>query len=53
MAEGEIRGFIEQIEVHNFKSYKGAHTIGPFKPFTAVVGPNGSGTSQIGRNPTV
>jgi structural maintenance of chromosome 1 len=47
MAEGEIRGFIEQIEVHNFKSYKGAHTIGPFKPFTAVVGPNGSGKSNV------
>lgn len=34
---------LKHIEVDNFKSYKGKLIIGPLKPFTAVVGPNGSG----------
>lgn len=41
------RGRIDRIEVENFKSYKGAHTIGPFKSFTSVIGPNGSGKSNL------
>ena len=41
------RGRIVRIEVENFKSYKGAHVIGPFKTFTSVVGPNGSGKSNL------
>lgn len=36
-------GFLLELEVENFKSYKGKHRIGPFKPFSAVIGPNGSG----------
>ncbi|KAF9762020.1 Structural maintenance of chromosomes protein 1A [Nosema granulosis] len=38
---------LEKIEVDNFKSYAGIHTIGPFDKFTCVVGPNGSGKSNI------
>lgn len=34
--------------MHNFKSYNGSHTIGPFDPhFTCVIGPNGNGKSNI------
>ncbi|KAL6868090.1 hypothetical protein ACP4OV_014935 [Aristida adscensionis] len=40
-------GRIERVEVENFKSYKGAQTIGPFLGFTAVVGPNGAGKSNL------
>lgn len=36
-------GKITKLELENFKSYKGKHKIGPFKNFTAIVGPNGSG----------
>ena len=35
-------GYLEQIEIENFKSYKGELKI-PFKRFTAIIGPNGSG----------
>lgn len=34
---------LKSIEMKNFKSYNGHHTIGPLKNFTAVIGPNGSG----------
>ncbi|KRZ75072.1 Structural maintenance of chromosomes protein 1A [Trichinella papuae] len=36
-------GFLREIELENFKSYKGYQRIGPFKQFTAIIGPNGSG----------
>jgi predicted ATPase len=36
-------GRIDRIEVENFKSYAGHQVIGPFRGFTAVIGPNGSG----------
>lgn len=36
-------GYIDRIEVENFKSYYGTQIIGPFKDFTAVIGPNGAG----------
>ena len=36
-------GRLKYIEIENFKSYKGLLTIGPFKNFTAIIGPNGSG----------
>lgn len=36
-----------KIQVRNFKSYKGKHTIGPFDKFTCIIGPNGSGKSNI------
>ncbi|XP_014216810.1 structural maintenance of chromosomes protein 1A [Copidosoma floridanum] len=39
--------FLKNIEVENFKSYKGKLSIGPLKGFTAVVGPNGSGKSNF------
>lgn len=44
MGDAEDLGHIEYLEVHNFKSYKGTHQIGPFKNFTAIIGPNGAGT---------
>ena len=37
------RGRLEYLEIQDFKSYQGNHKIGPFKDFTAVIGPNGSG----------
>ncbi len=40
-------GRIEQIEVEDFKSYRGRQVIGPFSNFTAVIGPNGSGKSNL------
>lgn len=36
-------GFLKLIEIENFKSYKGRQIIGPFRRFTAIIGPNGSG----------
>lgn len=36
-------GYLKYIEVDNFKSYKGKQKIGPFKKFSAIIGPNGSG----------
>lgn len=36
-------GRLLRLEIENFKSYKGKITIGPFKDFTAIIGPNGSG----------
>jgi hypothetical protein len=38
-----LMGRLVQIEVDNFKSYKGHQVIGPFHHFTSVIGPNGSG----------
>lgn len=35
-------GYLKQLEVKDFKSYKGKKVI-PFKKFTAVIGPNGCG----------
>ncbi|KAL0490612.1 structural maintenance of chromosome SMC1 [Acrasis kona] len=40
-------GSILRLEVENFKSYKGKHTIGPFSDFTCVIGPNGAGKSNV------
>lgn len=37
-------GYLKLIEIENFKSYKGRQIIGPFHKFTAIIGPNGSGT---------
>ena len=39
-------GKLLQIEVSNFKSYKGHQTIGPFYDFTSVIGPNGAGFTR-------
>ncbi len=35
------------IELFNFKSFEGNHVVGPFLPFTSIVGPNGGGKSNI------
>lgn len=40
-------GHLKYIEVENFKSYKGKQTIGPFKRFSAIIGPNGTGKSNL------
>ncbi|CAD7695743.1 unnamed protein product [Ostreobium quekettii] len=40
-------GWIDRLVVQNFKSYRGTHTIGPFKRFVSIVGPNGSGKSNL------
>jgi len=40
------RAFLKFIEVENFKSYGPYQRIGPLKPFTAVIGPNGSGFNE-------
>ncbi|KAH6569235.1 hypothetical protein BSLG_001287 [Batrachochytrium salamandrivorans] len=40
-------GHLIQLDVENFKSYKGNQTLGPFYNFTAVIGPNGSGKSNL------
>ncbi|ODM94908.1 Structural maintenance of chromosomes protein 4 [Orchesella cincta] len=42
------RLIIEKIECENFKSYGGVKVMGPFhKSFSAIVGPNGNGKSNI------
>ncbi|KAJ1730448.1 Structural maintenance of chromosomes protein 1 [Coemansia biformis] len=40
-------GRLIQLELENFKSYRGHQVIGPFSGFTAVVGPNGAGKSNL------
>ncbi|KAJ2797236.1 Structural maintenance of chromosomes protein 1, partial [Coemansia helicoidea] len=40
-------GRLIQLELENFKSYRGHQVIGPFSSFTAVVGPNGAGKSNL------
>ncbi|KAJ2841817.1 Structural maintenance of chromosomes protein 1, partial [Coemansia brasiliensis] len=40
-------GRLVQLELENFKSYRGQQVIGPFTSFTAVVGPNGAGKSNL------
>ena len=42
-----IMGYLERLELENFKSYRGKHIIGPFKKgFTAIIGPNGCGRGK-------
>ena len=38
-----VMGYLKRLELENFKSYKGFQVIGPFKRFTAIIGPNGAG----------
>ncbi|KAM3869655.1 structural maintenance of chromosomes protein 1B-like [Diretmus argenteus] len=40
-------GFLKQIEVENFKSWRGEQVIGPFKRFNCIIGTNGSGKSNV------
>ncbi|NWR24514.1 SMC4 protein, partial [Emberiza fucata] len=45
---GAPRLMITHIVNHNFKSYAGEKTLGPFhKRFSCIIGPNGSGKSNI------
>ena len=39
--------YLKQLEVENFKSFKGKLTIPFMDGFTAITGPNGSGKSNI------
>ena len=43
----EKAGCLKSLQIQDFKSYKGLHSIGPFSSFTAVIGPNGSGKSNL------
>ncbi|XP_076672291.1 structural maintenance of chromosomes protein 1A-like [Andrena cerasifolii] len=38
---------LERVKILNFKSFKGEVIIGPIRPFTAIIGANGSGKSNI------
>jgi structural maintenance of chromosome 1 len=40
-------GRLIQLELENFKSYKGRQIIGPFADFSCVIGPNGAGKSNL------
>lgn len=40
-------GFLKQLDVENFKSWRGKQTIGPFKRFNCIIGTNGSGKLVI------
>ena len=40
------RGRISRLDLFNFKSYGGKTSLGPFKDFSAVVGPNGAGSPR-------
>lgn len=39
-----MSGRLIQLELENFKSYRGRQLIGPFDSFTSIIGPNGAGT---------
>ena len=36
-------GRLQRLELENFKSYAGAHVVGPFNDFNCIIGPNGAG----------
>uniref|UniRef100_A0A8C6T7A3 Structural maintenance of chromosomes 1B n=1 Tax=Neogobius melanostomus TaxID=47308 RepID=A0A8C6T7A3_9GOBI len=40
-------GYLKQIDVDNFKSWRGKQTIGPFLRFSCIIGTNGSGKSNV------
>ena len=41
-------GYLEYLEIENFKSYRGKITLGPFSSkFSSIIGPNGSGKSNV------
>lgn len=35
--------YLKELHVQNFKSWRGNQVIGPFLPFTCIIGTNGSG----------
>uniref|UniRef100_A0A8C9T856 Structural maintenance of chromosomes protein n=1 Tax=Scleropages formosus TaxID=113540 RepID=A0A8C9T856_SCLFO len=40
-------GYLKQIVVENFKSWRGRQVIGPFHRFSCIIGTNGSGKSNL------
>ncbi|XP_063069988.1 structural maintenance of chromosomes protein 1B [Engraulis encrasicolus] len=40
-------GYLKQLDVENFKSWRGKQVIGPFKRFNCIIGTNGSGKSNV------
>ncbi|XP_043503177.1 structural maintenance of chromosomes protein 1A-like [Polistes fuscatus] len=42
-----MRIYLKEIILYNFKSFCGKVIIGPFTPFCAIIGPNGTGKSNI------
>lgn len=38
---------IQRLEIENFKSFRGHQVIGPFKSFSAIIGPNGAGIAYF------
>ncbi|KAK2880477.1 structural maintenance of chromosomes protein 1B [Channa argus] len=40
-------GYLKQIDVQNFKSWRGNQVIGPFMRFNCIIGTNGSGKSNV------
>ncbi|KAM6926349.1 structural maintenance of chromosomes protein 1B [Lycodopsis pacificus] len=40
-------GFLKQIDIENFKSWRGKTVIGPFMRFNCIIGTNGSGKSNV------
>ncbi|XP_054476099.1 structural maintenance of chromosomes protein 1B [Anoplopoma fimbria] len=40
-------GFLKQIDIENFKSWRGRTVIGPFMRFNCIIGTNGSGKSNV------
>lgn len=45
-ARSAAMGRLELLLVENFKSWRGRQVIGPFKRFTCIIGPNGSGNQR-------
>uniref|UniRef100_A0A4X2MDW9 Structural maintenance of chromosomes protein n=1 Tax=Vombatus ursinus TaxID=29139 RepID=A0A4X2MDW9_VOMUR len=43
-------GRLDRLLVENFKSWRGRQVLGPFRGFTCIVGPNGSGAGRGGRS---
>ncbi|XP_044213194.1 structural maintenance of chromosomes protein 1B isoform X1 [Thunnus albacares] len=40
-------GYLRQIDIENFKSWRGKQVIGPFMRFNCIIGTNGSGKSNV------
>ncbi|XP_032378601.1 structural maintenance of chromosomes protein 1B [Etheostoma spectabile] len=40
-------GYLKQIDIENFKSWRGKRVIGPFMRFNCIIGTNGSGKSNV------
>uniref|UniRef100_A0AAX7VYZ2 SMC hinge domain-containing protein n=1 Tax=Astatotilapia calliptera TaxID=8154 RepID=A0AAX7VYZ2_ASTCA len=40
-------GYLKQLDIENFKSWRGKQIIGPFLRFNCIIGTNGSGKSNV------